>query len=721
MRKLYKILIVVSGSIIFLILLAALLISPIVESYIEKNSKELTGRIITMENLKINIFTGGLKIKGFEMKEVDEKSAFLAFDSLIYDMSILPIINNKIKINKVYLKNPRLNISQNGDLFNFDDLIKRFLTDESQPEDSSSSYDIVIKNISLSGGSIDYADLAVGSKFDIKRLALEIPEVILSGDKTDVGFTLSFGDGGTLASSLKYDIEKGVYDLDFKLDKFQIRSLAPYVKQYLKISDLSGLFATKLNIKGNTEQVINVDVKGDASLDSFLMQDEKGEKVMSAERASVKIAAINPASLNFIFDEIRTYGLETGFVLEKDSSNNLSALLKELPDESENSSDTASQSLNLIIKSLITERSSLRFTDKTTVKPFSYLLSDISLTSSDFDISKRNLVKINGKVGKTGKATITWRGSAQDLYNQNIVLNFVNIGLTEFTPYTLGYFAYPVTRGNASFRSFTSIKSGNIDSKNSLNVYKIEVDKKNKEYKPEYNIPMKTALYILKDKNDKIAIDLPVSGNIKDPKFSYKKIIFKVFVNLIVKVATSPVTFLADALGLNPDKLSSVGFSETQSEFTNEQYDTFNEIASLSNSKPDLKLLISQEINYTSAFEKIAFKMLIDAYLAHIGKESEAGKLPDKNDQGLNRYADSLLAGKQIDGSANEKAVELYRDSLLLKTKSLADERVIILKEYFVNRLNISAEKLEIVTKPFEKDTKYEEKSAFKVTFSVPE
>ena len=54
------------------------------------------------------------------------------------------------------------------------------------------------------------------------------------------------------------------------------------------------------------------------------------------------------------------------------------------------------------------------------------------------------------------------------------------------------------------------------------------------------NIPFRTGVYILTDKDDVLDINLPVKGDIEDPKFSYKRVLFRTMGKFIVKVCTSP-------------------------------------------------------------------------------------------------------------------------------------------------------------------------------------
>lgn len=62
MKKWVKVTIIVISTLVVLVGLAALLVSPVAKYYIEKNSKELIGRQVKMKSLHINLFTGSLEI-----------------------------------------------------------------------------------------------------------------------------------------------------------------------------------------------------------------------------------------------------------------------------------------------------------------------------------------------------------------------------------------------------------------------------------------------------------------------------------------------------------------------------------------------------------------------------------------------------------------------------------------------------------------------------------
>ena len=102
------------------------------------------------------------------------------------------------------------------------------------------------------------------------------------------------------------------------------------------------------------------------------------------------------------------------------------------------------------------------------------------------------------------------------------------------------YFGMPFREGIFSLTSTNTLNSSQLDGKNKIDIYKPTLGAKQKGVKPRLKLPVKAALYVLKDKDGKVLLEVPVSGNIDNPEFKYMKMVWKTLGNLIVKVATSP-------------------------------------------------------------------------------------------------------------------------------------------------------------------------------------
>jgi hypothetical protein len=67
------------------------------------------------------------------------------------------------------------------------------------------------------------------------------------------------------------------------------------------------------------------------------------------------------------------------------------------------------------------------------------------------------------------------------------------------------------------------------------------------------SLPLDLAVSLLKDSDDEIHIDMPISGNLNDPDFSYGKLVWSALGNLIVKAVASPFSLLAGLVDSDED------------------------------------------------------------------------------------------------------------------------------------------------------------------------
>ena len=136
----------------------------------------------------------------------------------------------------------------------------------------------------------------------------------------------------------------------------------------------------------------------------------------------------------------------------------------------------------------------------------------------------------------------------------------------------------------------------NLNGKNTIDIYKATVGKRRKDVDAKLNLPIKAALYVLKDKDDKILIDMPVKGNVDNPEFNYMKVVWKTLGNLVVNVATSPTRALGNALGLNGEELDFIAIDPAQHGLTSEQYHILGQLATISQSDSLIVLVLERRM-----------------------------------------------------------------------------------------------------------------------------
>ena len=217
-----------------------------------------------------------------------------------------------------------------------------------------------------------------------------------------------------------------------------------------------------------------------------------------------------------------------------------------------------------------------------------------------------------------------------------------------------------------AFASDNKMNNFNVDSKNTIDIYNIEVGDKDDSVDPEYPVPMKVGLYVLKDKDDKIQFDVPVKGNLKDPEFSYLKIVWDTITKLLVKVALSPIKIVgnvantgASAVGLNLGKDDEILIDVSSGTFTSEQFAKASKMTEALAKDPKLTLTYTQYYNPAKILKEHKLHKLKQEYYKQKEGKASLNEIDEKaaaeiKDWDTNFKAFAREHDKDFDGAAME-------------------------------------------------------------------
>ncbi len=731
MKKGTKRFIVILGVIVALLAALQIATPPIARNYINSHGEELLGRRVQIGSLWINIFNASLKAGDIKIYERDGVGEFVSCGEFSTRMRIFPLISERLIISRISFSDAKVNVTQDGDKFNFDDLMERFADDSTAaPDPTPSNWEIGIYNIALRNSGLCYRDLQVGSDWDLQDITLEIPGFYFSSKQTDAGLQLDFPDGGSLKSDIAYDYLDGTYDLTLALRNFSIGGLLPYMRQYMNLSQVDGHMGCDVRVKGKTSSVFDFDVSGNAWLHGFDLIDEKGREVVAADSAAIDIADINLQQQLYLLRSMKVCGMRTHFEMYDQDTHSFTGLMRE--DVAEEPDSCAGQEpMRILVDRMDFVGGTIRVTDHTPREAFHFTIGDLSAHADAFSPSGYCSLTASATLNETGKATLHWSGNPSDASNHDITVAIHNVDMTHFSPYTLTMFGYPFSHGVMSFTGQNIIRNNQLKGTNHIDIYRPTLDKKRKDFKPEYSVPLKMGLYILTDRNGRMKIDLPVSGDMNSPQFSYGKIITGAIVNTLVKVVTSPAKYLAEAMGISADKLDQIDVDAAQVEFTSEQYDRIADLSRIIKERPELKLALTQRVNYSQALGNEALAQLKLAYflrnnpskkdMALSMLEYESALTVDLKSKQLAAFADSMIvaSGKKPSGDLTARARMLYTPQAEAKLVERANLRNSTLCNHFSSKLGHADTCYKVAAVVLDSLKNYKGRSCYAVSFSM--
>jgi hypothetical protein len=174
-----------------------------------------------------------------------------------------------------------------------------------------------------------------------------------------------------------------------------------------------------------------------------------------------------------------------------------------------------------------------------------------------------------------------------------------------FSPYTEYYIASPITQGWFNYNLGLKMSATKLANTNDVKVEELEFGKRTKDT-TAMKVPVRLALYLMKDAKDVIAFNIPVEGNPSEPKFKLGKIIWKTFANLMIKTAVSPFKALSSLAGTNPEALEKLPFNFAQDSLNQEQRNKLVNLATILKKKPELILTLTQTTDVEREKKQIA-------------------------------------------------------------------------------------------------------------------
>ncbi len=541
---------------------------PYLRTYINDHGTELLGRKVYAGDIALNGFTGSLSIDSLIIAEQDGTTRFLSARNIKTRLNVPRLFFGTYVLDNFEVNDLHLDILQRDTVFNFSDIITRL----TEGEESDEPLPLVINDINIHNSFIHYKDSLVGSDFNLNDFSLFIPGIDLRDINTSVGIDLSFTDGGSLKTKVDYDDRHKMYNLDIKVNDFNLRSILPYIRQSIYLGDLKGVLNLDVVIRGSVAHLLDFTLKGEAGIRQLDVLDEDGKTMVRCDTVRIGVRDIDLPANRINFSRVYFNQPYIRIQYDKDSLDNFSRLITKAEQRlaeqdslrlieqgidpatvvSSNASDTLlNQTLvefnghqyhrHLVIDSLVIDSAQLSYRDESLRHdPFVYELSNVNILAPNFSFDGINHITANAQLGREGRMKFWYDGQTVDQRNMHMVVQADNIDVKDFSPYTVQMFGNEVSGGTLSVNLMYDTKDGNLLGQNRIVVREPKVEKKRRGVDPEMHIPFRTGVYLLTDKNDVLDIDIPVKGNIEEPQFSYKRILFRTMGKLLVKVCTSP-------------------------------------------------------------------------------------------------------------------------------------------------------------------------------------
>ena len=763
MKRIYKILLWVIGSLLGLLLLILLIVPPVTRYVIESNSEDWIGRTVEIDKLGINPFNGRLSIKDLSLYEANQDSIFFHVNHILVDVNLWKLIWGTYHIEQLHIVDPSVRIIQQGDSMNFSDFMTRFSIDTStQVVDTLAQEEIMymVEDLLISGGNIRYINEDFGIDIQVVDMTLGLPSVTWDDPELGLDYTLSLASGGDVKGSFQLNQETFDYTQQVQVDSLNISFILPYLKPYLKIKQLDGVGSITMTTGGNINDPYGMAMQGKVDIQNFDLLGSAEQKEVAFDRFSIAFDSMNTTQGFAKLGEILLDGL---YLKEErfDSTDSFSQLIIRnfdgyTPDgiPPDSAFIIASQSnpvillLNYIeemqkvvvidkyaVKQIQVSNGKMDFVDHTLLEPSStnidQLTLDIKNISSDKN-SDRATGTFSTRIEGDGWIKAQFSFFAFEPFDLDATYKLKNVTLVDYNPYSIWYTDYPFKKGEIFYTGTISSRNHVIKMNNKLFVKNIYLGEK-VDNEEGMHLPLKLILGIIRDKEGNITLEFPIEGDLKDPKINYGNLIGQALKNLFKKIFSPPSKQLAVIYGEKVKFFKEIPFQYGQVEGTKKQQDQLAKLAKVMKDKPPLNLEFSQSIDTTIELEFLAcFEAKKQFIFDSLNKKALPGSLTQahlkkinnlsNSNKKFNQWLDRQLTNNDPDLSPLEKCLKLIDHKELQEIQQARmEKRNQMIENYLLNTLKIPKSRFKVYTNKDPEQIPDKQRPRYLILYSIEE
>jgi len=438
---------------------------------------------------------------------------------------------------------------------------------------------LILDDFDLKGGKIAYRDEvpqeAIHSLIqDIRIKGENISTVKDVRGSLSVSMDINKGQG-SIAVGGPIGLNPLSANLDVDLKRARIRPFQEYFTEYFRVNFTSGAVSTKGTL--SVTQAPGKEVSATYAGNLLLARVATVDKILGEDFMKFKSLFLNSMSLGYnpLFVRIKDISLADFFVrisLDEEGNLNLKNVAKPEaagqeeaagpipePSKKEDEEQTGEKkeyaadilAKNIEINRITLQGGTIEFDDRYVKPSYRTTLTEIggrvngvtSITTKPAD------VELRGKMGKVIPIEIVGKVHP---FKENLFVDLKastkDFNLSPLSPYSGKYIGYKIQKGSLSFDVKYHIVKKSIDLENRVLIDQLTLGEK-VESPEATNLPVSLAITLLKDREGKIVLDIPVTGQTDDPEFSVFRIVLQIIVNLLTKIVTAPFALIGSLFG----------------------------------------------------------------------------------------------------------------------------------------------------------------------------
>ncbi|MBN2451568.1 MAG: DUF748 domain-containing protein [Lentisphaeria bacterium] len=558
-----------------------LVLPPIVRSVAARKASEALSRPVAIGRVFINPYALSVRMDGLRVGERGGAGQFVSVRSVYVNVQLASLWKDGPVISALHVDDPVIRIVRTDPAtFNFSDLLA-----PGWPELFS------IDDIQVRNGEIVIVDDTTGTTHRLDRIRLSVPSVSNFPELVEADVQPAFSarlDGSPVgltgctrpfADSLKTTLDLDLKDLE--LTRYMRDLPVP-----VNFQVVSGRLDCRLRLSyvqpGGAAPSLGV--TGDLELTDLRIQDKAGQPVLRLpelrlQQPILSLGALNVEGIAASFppavlsvDEMVLVRPRVCATVNKDGSLNLAAALAAskpaaaggpvppppspapaptpAPVPSPAPAPAARAPLPVVKVTKVTvQEGSVEFLDRSVIPNYRTTLDGVEASAQGFSLDpekQREPTQFAFKARFNRQSPVAVSGRLRpnpESLLVNVLIDFQDAQLSPLTPYSGKYLGYAVEKGWLRLDLRYQVQGAKLEARNRMIIDQLTLGD-SVDSPTATNLPVKFLIGLLKDRNGRITLDVPLTGNLDDPQFRLMPIVLQALVNQLERAVTSPFAFL---------------------------------------------------------------------------------------------------------------------------------------------------------------------------------
>ncbi len=476
--------------------------------------------------------------------------------------------------------------------------------DDSKSENPGPGWQFGIDQATVNNARLSFSDQSIDPPGNIGISNLQIQLSDFGTREAAVPFNAT----GNLTAGGQFGIDGRLtvfptFTLDAKAQAHDIPLTIgqPYVTQAAHVQLQNGVLASNLELALLEDKRLTL--KGEVQVSNLALHTMDNEPLLTWNKldidhfdlnlnASEATDSLHISRLNFD----KPFGRLAIFA---DKTTNLSTLRIENKENADgaqtDSSGTRPEPLKVVLAGILVNDGAMDFSDLSLPLPFATHIKNLNgaISTIATDSTQPATVKLEGQVNKYGLARIDGSANLFDpLAFTDIKIEFRNLQMSNMSPYSARFAGRKIDKGKLTMGLHYAIENGKLHGKNNIVLSDLQLGKK-LAGPGTTNLPLDLAVALLKDANGIIRADIPVSGDVNDPKFKLGSVIREAVVGMITSAITAPFRLLGKIIGITSDNFGEVQFLAGRADLTPPELEKFTQLEKALQLRPKLGIEIS--------------------------------------------------------------------------------------------------------------------------------